>query len=60
MNSDIISALARHALTALAGAAAVKYSIDAGTLNAIISGLSAAAGLAWSLWDKRSHAQAGS
>lgn len=56
MNSEIISALARHALTALAGAAAAKYSIDAGTLEAIVSGLSAAAGVVWSIWDKRKKA----
>lgn len=59
MNSDIISALARHFLTALAGGAAVKYSVDAETANAIVSGLSAAAGVAWSLWDKRRRAKVG-
>ncbi len=56
MNTTTIAALARHALTALAGAAAVRYNIDGQTVTAIVSGLSAAAGLAWSLWAKRSKA----
>lgn len=53
MNSEIIAALARHILTGIAGAAAVKYSIDTDAVNAIVSGLSAAVGVAWSILDKR-------
>lgn len=53
MNATIIQALARHVLTALAGGFAVKYGIDGGTMDAVIGGASAAAGLGWSLWDKR-------
>jgi len=53
MNATIIQALVRHLLTALAGGFAVKYGVDGGTMDAIISGASAAAGLGWSLWDKR-------
>lgn len=53
MNAAIISALVRHILTAVAGGAAVKYGIDGGTLDAIIGGAAAAAGVGWSLWDKR-------
>jgi len=56
MNTTTIAALARHALTALAGAAAVRYNIDGQTVTAIVSGISAAAGLAWSLWEKRQRA----
>jgi hypothetical protein len=53
MTSTMIQALVRHLLTALAGGFAVKYGVDGGTMDAIISGASAAAGLGWSLWDKR-------
>lgn len=53
MNATIIQALVRHILTALAGGFAAKYSIDGGTMDAVIGGASAAAGLGWSLWDKR-------
>lgn len=53
MTATMIQALVRHLLTALAGGFAVKYGIDGGTMDAIISGASAAAGLGWSVWDKR-------
>jgi hypothetical protein len=53
MTATMIQALARHILTALAGGFAVKYGVDGGTMDAIISGASAAAGLGWSVWDKR-------
>lgn len=56
MNAQIVAALVRHALTAIAGGFAVKYGIDGGTIDAVISGASAAAGLAWSVWDKRRRA----
>lgn len=53
MNPAIISALARHVLTAAAGGLAVKYGVDGATLDAIIGGLAALAGVGWSIWDKR-------
>lgn len=53
MNAAIVQALVRHLLTALAGGAAVKYGIDGGTMEAIIGGAAAAAGVGWSVWDKR-------
>jgi hypothetical protein len=53
MDSAVIAALARHILTALAGGAAVKYGIDGGTMDAIVSGAAALAGVSWSVWDKR-------
>lgn len=53
MTATMIQALVRHLLTALAGGFAVKYGVDGGTMDAIISGASAAAGLGWSVWDKR-------
>ena len=53
MNSTIIQALVRHILTAVAGGFAVKYGVDGGTMDAIIGGVAAAAGVGWSVYDKR-------
>ena len=53
MNAMIIQALVRHLLTALAGGFVVKYGVDGDTLNAIIGGAAAAAGVGWSVYDKR-------
>lgn len=53
MNPIIIQAIVRHLLTALAGGFAVKYGIDGGTMDAIIGGAAAAAGVSWSIFDKR-------
>ncbi len=54
MNAVVIQALVRHLLTAVAGGFAVRYGIDGGTMDAIIGGAAAAAGVGWSVWDKRS------
>lgn len=54
MNAMIIAALVRHILTAVAGGFAVKYGIDGADIDAIIGGAAAAAGVGWSVWDKRS------
>ena len=53
MNPVIIQALVRHILTAAAGGFAVKYGIDGGTLDAIVGGAAALAGVGWSIWDKK-------
>jgi hypothetical protein len=53
MNSAIISAVVRHVLTALAGGFAVRWGIDGATIDAIVGGAAAAAGVGWSIWDKR-------
>ena len=53
MNATMISAIVRHLLTAVAGGFAVQYGIDGDTMDAIIGGASALAGVAWSLADKR-------
>jgi hypothetical protein len=53
MNATIIQALVRHILTAVAGGFAVKYGVEGGTMDAIISGASALAGLGWSIYDKK-------
>lgn len=55
MSPAIIQALVRHILTALAGGFAVKFSIDGATVDAIIGGAAAAAGVAWSVFDKRKN-----
>lgn len=53
MNSAVLQSIVRHILTALGGALAVKYGVDGDTLNAIVGGASALAGVAWSVYDKR-------
>lgn len=53
MNAAMISAIVRHLLTGAAGGFAVQYGIDGETMNAIVGGASALAGVAWSLADKR-------
>lgn len=53
MNAVIIQALVRHLLTAVAGGFAVRYGVDGGTMDAIIGGAAAAAGVGWSVYDKR-------
>lgn len=53
MNAIMVQAVIRHILTALAGGFAVKYGVDGGTMDAIIGGATAAAGVGWSIWDKK-------
>ena len=57
MNATIISAVVRHLLTAVGGGLAVKWGIDGGTWEAIIGGASAAAGLVWSIAEKRKRTE---
>lgn len=56
MTPAIATALVRHFLTAISGALALKYGIDGSSMDAIIGGLSAAAGVGWSIWDKKQAA----
>jgi hypothetical protein len=53
MNAMVVQALVRHILTALAGGFAVKYGISSDIIDAIIGGAAAAAGVGWSVYDKR-------
>lgn len=53
MNASIIQAIVRHLLTALAGGFAVKYGVDGDTVNVIVGGASALAGVGWSIYDKK-------
>ena len=56
INATVIQALVRHILTAIAGGFAVKYGVDGDTMNAIIGGVSAIAGVGWSIYDKNRQA----
>lgn len=53
MNATIIQAVVRHVLTAIAGGFFVRYGVDGAMQDAIVGGLSALAGLGWSVYDKR-------
>lgn len=53
ITSQVIAALVRHILTAVAGGFAVKYGVDGGSVDAIVGGVAAAAGVGWSILDKR-------
>jgi len=53
MNAAIIKALVRHILTALGGALVVKYGVDGASIEAIAGGAATAAGVAWSVYEKR-------
>ena len=53
MNATIIQAIVRHILTAIAGGFFMKYGVNGATQDVIIGGVSAIAGLGWSVYDKR-------
>lgn len=53
MNATIVNAIVRHLLTALAGGLAVKYDISGETLDAVIGGAAALAGVGWSVYAKK-------
>ena len=53
MNEIVVTALVRHVLTAVSGGLMVRYGIDGNALELIAAGIAGAAGIAWSLWDKR-------
>jgi len=53
MNPVLVQAVVRHILTAVAGGFAVKYGVDGSTMDAIIGGITALAGVGWSVYDKR-------
>lgn len=53
INATIISALVRHALTALGGGLAVSWGIDGQTWEGVVGAFATLAGLGWSIWDKR-------
>lgn len=51
--NPFVTSLIRHLLTSLGAAAAVKYDIDKDTIEVMVGGAAAAAGLGWSWWEKR-------
>lgn len=53
ITSEVIQLVVRHFLTALAGGFFIKYSVDGATQDVIISGLTAMAGLGWSIYNKK-------
>lgn len=55
MNATIVAAIARHLLTAVAGGFAVQYGVDGATIDAIVGGAAALAGVLWSIADKRAR-----
>ena len=55
MNATLVQAVVRHILTAVAGGFAVKYGVDGSTMDAVIGGVSALAGVGWSIYDKRKN-----
>lgn len=52
MNSDVITAVIRHILTAVGGYFAAKGVVDHATVEAIVGGVVAAIGLGWSIVNK--------
>lgn len=52
MNSDVVTAVVRHILTAVGGYFVAKGAVDHGTVEAIIGGIVASIGLGWSIVNK--------
>ena len=58
MNATIVQAVVRHLLTTVGGGFLMSFGLTGGTLDAVVGALSTLAGVAWSLYDKRSQDQA--
>ena len=58
MNAEVVTALVRHLLTAAGGALAVRYGVDGATMDAIVGGAAALAGVLWSVMDKKARRKA--
>jgi len=54
MNPTIIQAIVRHFMTTVGGGFLVSFGITGTTLDAVIGAVTTLAGVAWSLYDKRS------
>lgn len=48
-----IQSLLRHLLTAAGAVAVSKYGVDEASMGSVVGGVSTAAGLAWSFYEKR-------
>lgn len=58
MNATIVQAIVRHLLTTVGGGFLMSFGITGGTLDAVVGAVSTLAGVAWSLYDKRSSTPA--
>lgn len=54
----ILQLFIRHALTALGGGLVTRYDVPGSEVEVIVGGVVTAAGVAWSVWDKRKGAKA--
>jgi hypothetical protein len=52
MNSEMITAVVRHILTAVGGYFVSKGAVDHSTVEAIVGGIVASIGLGWSIFNK--------
>ena len=57
MNPILVQAIVRHLLTAVGGGFFASFGITGSTLEAVVGAVSTLAGVAWSLYDKRSQQQ---
>ena len=55
MNPILIQALVRHLLTALGGGFFASYGISGEGVEAVAGAVATLAGVAWSIYDKRSN-----
>jgi hypothetical protein len=55
MDSENVQAIIRQVLTALGGGLVASGTMTDGQLQSIVGGIAVAAGLGWSLWNKRQH-----
>lgn len=53
MNSTMIQALVRHALTTVGGGFLAGFGITGSTQDAVVGAVATLAGVAWSLWEKK-------
>ena len=56
MNREMILSLIRSTLISVGTVWAAKKGVDGATVEAVVSGLIAAAAAAWGAWDKRKKA----
>ena len=57
MNPVIIQAVVRHLLTTIGGGFFASFGITGSALEAVVGAVATLAGVAWSLYDKRSQDQ---
>lgn len=53
MNATVISALARHILTAVGGGFFAAWGLDGESVDAVIGAAATLIGVAWSVYDKK-------